>query len=252
MAKKTLLELVQDILNDLDSDFANSIDDSVEAGQVANIVKTCYEEIISNRNWPHSQKLLQLLPSNDLAKPNYMRLPDDVKETLQVKYDVKKKGETKLQYKDIKYLYQDEFLSHLDKRDSDKDNILLVTDFSGVQLAVQTDKQPEYWTSFDDEYIVFDSYDLEVDDTLKKAKSQIMCYTEPRWEHKDDFVPDLPSEAFALLLEESKSTAFLVLKQMANQKAEQKAGRQQRWLSRKAWKANGDIRFPDYGRKSKK
>jgi len=39
---------------------------------------------------------------------------------------------------------------------------------------------------------------------------------------------------------------------MANQKAEQKAGRQQRWLSRKAWRAKGGILYENYGRKGRK
>jgi hypothetical protein len=35
--KKTLLEIVQDILNDLDSDAVTAIGDTIEATQVANI-----------------------------------------------------------------------------------------------------------------------------------------------------------------------------------------------------------------------
>jgi hypothetical protein len=65
------------------------------------------------------------------------------------------------------------------------------------------------------------------------------------------FIPDLPIEAFPLLEEESKSTAFFTLKQMANQKAEQKANRQSKWLSRKAWRAAGGVKFQNYGRKGR-
>ena len=72
------------------------------------------------------------------------------------------------------------------------------------------------------------------------------------WIHEDSAVPSLPSEAFSGFLEEAKSTAFFVLKQMANQKAEQKAGRQQRWLSRKAWRTAGGVRYEDYGRKGRR
>ncbi|MNE83170.1 hypothetical protein D3C80_1799620 [compost metagenome] len=38
------------------------------------------------------------------------------------------------------------------------------------------------------------------------------------------------------------------LKQMADSKAEQEARRQQTWLSRKAWRVAGGIKYPDYGR----
>ena len=39
---------------------------------------------------------------------------------------------------------------------------------------------------------------------------------------------------------------------MANQKAEQKAARQQRWLSRKAWRIEGGIEYENYGRSFRK
>ena len=250
--KKTLLEIVQSILNDLDSDEVNSIDDTVEASQVAQIVRSCYEELISNRNWPHLKKLVQLEASGELAKPNYMKLPDGIKELISFKYNKQDVGETKIQYLDVTYKYPDEFLTLINNRNSTNANVQTVTDKSGVSLLILKDKTPEYWTSFDDEYLVCDSYDADVDSTLQKSKTQAIAYIEPVWQQDDSFIPDLPSEAFSLLIEESKSTAFLVLKQMANQKAEQKANRQQRWLSRKAWQAKGGIRFPDYGRKGLK
>ena len=85
-----------------------------------------------------------------------------------------------------------------------------------------------------------------------KSKTQSLCYVETEFLQEDSFIPNLPDEAFSLLQEEAKSTAFMALKQMANQKAEMKAARQQRWLSRKAWKAHGGIQYDDYGRKGKK
>lgn len=65
-------------------------------------------------------------------------------------------------------------------------------------------------------------------------------------------VPDLPSEAFSLLFEEALSVCSINYKQMKNEKAEQKSQRQNRWLSRKAWKAKGGLSYDDYGRKTRK
>ena len=39
---------------------------------------------------------------------------------------------------------------------------------------------------------------------------------------------------------------------MVNEKAEQKATRQNRWLARKAWRAHGGVRYDDYGRRGRK
>lgn len=250
MAKMTLLEIVQDILNDLDSDDVNSLNDTIESQQVAQIVKTCYNGMISNRNWPHLRKTGQLDSSGDSSKPNYLRIPDTWKELILFKYDKSKLGDTKLSISDVTYKEPDNFLRYVSHRDSSLATVSTISDYSGVKLLIQNDVAPTYWTSFDDVYIVTDSYDSAVDTTLQKSKSQCMAYIEPTWTHLDTFTPDLPSEAFSALLEEAKSTAFIALKQSNNPKAEQKAVKQQRWLSRKAWAAKGGILYPSYGRRS--
>ncbi len=252
MSKLTLLEIVNDILNDLESDKVNSIDDTVEADQVAQIVKTSYFEMMGNRNWPHLKKIVQLDASGTLSRPNYLKLPENLKELSFVKYETQKATETRILLSDIHYKEPEDFLRYISQRNSDNANILEIIDFSGTRLLIQNDIAPRYWTSFDDVWIVTDAYDAAVDDTLKKDKSQCIAYITPSWSMTDSFIPDLPVNAFPALIEESKSTAFFVMKQMANQKAEQKAGRQNRWLSRKAWRAHGGVQYPNYGRKSRK
>lgn len=248
----TLLEIVIDILNDLDSDEVNSISDTVEAQQVAQIVKTCYFEIIGNRNWPHLRKLIQLDSLADITKPNYLRCPSDLKQLDFFKYDMHRLDQTTVVLNEVKYKEPDAFLRFISGRNSDADFIDVITDFSGSKLLIANNIAPTYWTSFDDQYIVTDSYNKEVEDTLQSSKTQCLAYINPSWTHTDSAVPNLPVEAFPALVEEAKSTAFLALKQVANQKAEQKASRQQRWLSRKAWSAHGGIQKDDYGRKSRK
>jgi hypothetical protein len=250
--KMTLLEMVQDILNDLDSDEVNHLDDTVEARQVAQILKTSYFEMIGNRNWPHLRRLMQIEPSGDVLKPNYLRIPENMKEIVTLKYDKMKADETRGSLQEIRFKYPDDFLRYVSNRDNTDPKTLTVTDYTGVQLYIRNDAGPSYWTSFDDDWIVCDSYDSAVDDTLQKHKIQCLAYVNPIWHVQDDAVPDLPVEAFPALLEEAKSTAFIALKQVANQKSEQKARRQQAWLSRKAWRTNGDLDYPDFGRKSRK
>lgn len=251
--KKTLLEMTRAILNEMDSDDVNSINDTVESMQVAQIIQGCFQEMVSNRNWPSHRKLIQVDSSGTIDKPTHLKLPTDVTELIFFKYDKTKKAlEGDLQYQEVHYRHPDDFLRLVSSVNENTNNVRRVVDFSGVSLVVKTNQAPMYWTSFDDEYIVCDAYDSNVDDTLKKSKTQCLAYTFPKWVHTDDAIPDLPHEAFAALIEEAKSTAFLTLKQMANEKAEQKATRQQRWLSRKAWKAHGGIRYDNYGRCGKK
>lgn len=236
----------------MDSDEISSLDDTIEAQQVATIIKNCYFEMINNRNWPHLKKLIQLDAVNDLAKPNYLRLPNETKELLYVSYDAAKDGETALKYVPVRFLHADEFIRYTRTRNSDNANVTTVEDFSGTSLLILNDKAPQFWTTFDDLHIVFDSWDKVKDDTLKQSRNQCAAYMEPTWQHTNDAIPDLPSEAFSALEEEAKSVCFFTLKQMVNSKAEQKSARQQRWLSRKAWRAQGGVRYDDYGRVGRK
>ena len=78
--------MVQDILSDMSSDEVNSIEDTTEALQVAQIIKSCYFEMIGNRNWPHLKKPIQLEHAGDIARPNYLKLPVNLKELTNFKY----------------------------------------------------------------------------------------------------------------------------------------------------------------------
>lgn len=252
MAKLTLIEMVQDILSDMNSDEVNSISDTLESLQVAQIVKSVYFEMMANKNWPHLRTLLALEASGDNTKPTHMKLPELVKEIEWIEYNKQKEGDTRNYYEQLTYLTPDEFLyktSQYNNNDADTD---VITDFSGVNFHIKNDEQPRYWTSFDDEYIVFNAYNAAIETTLQATNSRTSVFVEPSWSMSDNFTPDLPSEAFPALLAEAKSTSFARIKQLPDQKAEQQATRQKNWLSRKAWKAKGGISLPSYGRRTRK
>jgi hypothetical protein len=252
MAKPNLLAIVQEILSDMDSDIVNSIDDTDEAGQVAQIVKSTFEAMISNRNWPHTKRTINLIPSGDSNFPVYMTIDEDIKEMISIFYEKHKDGDTQLRYDEVFWKDPDDFLRYTNARNSDNTNIMVITDPTGVQLLIQDDKAPTYYTSFDDETLVFDSYDNVVDSTLQASKTQARAYVMPDFVLTDTYIPDLPKEAFSALIEEAKSKAQFKLRQFADNKSEQEAKRQQTWLSRKAWTVNGGIKYPDYGRKGRK
>tara|TARA_R110000772_G_scaffold64511_3_gene144277 strand:- start:231 stop:1046 length:816 start_codon:yes stop_codon:yes gene_type:complete len=250
MAKMTLLEIVQDILNDADSDQVNSINDTVESLQVAQIVKTSYFEMIANRNWPHLRRTVRLVDVLDTTRPTHLRLPEGTKELLLFNYNKRKEDDlTRDRYQSVQYQEPEVFLDRSNRRNSTESNVGTAEDFGGVNFHYRNDIPASYYTSFDDDYVVLDAYDGDIETTLHADQTQCVIYFDPVWVHDDSALPDLPSEAFPALLEEAKSTAFVVLKQEANVKSEQKARRQQRWLSRKARKISGGVKYPDYGRK---
>lgn len=246
--KKTLIEIVQDILSDMGSDEVNSISDTVESSQVAQIVRTTYENMMANRNWPHQKKLAKLLASGNSSLPTHMRLDDDVKEIISVKYNCIRSGETRKVYRDIKYIEPDDFLRVLYNRDNTASNVDVIVDPTGVELFIKNDSYPTYLTSFDDVTLVFDSYDSDVESTLQESKVQVLAYVIPTWTHEDMYTPDLPSEAFPALIEEAKNRSFQKIAQRVDQTAAIEARRQQSWLARKAWRVAGGVKYPSYGR----
>jgi len=248
MAKMTLIEMVQDILSDMGGDEVNSIEDTFEAVQVAQVIKTTYLAMMSNRDWPHLNRATTLIASGDNNLPTHMTVPDDVKEIKSVLYDCAKLGAVRKDYKDIKYRTPEDFLRFIYQRNSSEGNVLTVVDPSGTELFILDDHAPQYFTSFDDNTIVFDSYDSAVDNTLQESKMVCTAQVMPQWSHIDTFTPDLPTDAFIALLEEAKSRSFVKVAQRADQTATIEARRQQSWLSRKAFRVAGGIQYPSYGR----
>jgi len=249
---KTLIEYVQDILNDMDEDPVNSIDDSFVGQQVAQIVRSTYEALMSNRNWPHMRKLLQLEFAPSTNTPTHIVMPKNINELDFINYNVAQVGVTALQYREVKWKEPDAFLRFINNRNSDNDNVLVASDPSGIQLLILNDKAPDFYTSFDDTDLVFDSYDTQVDSAIQPNKIQAQAYVFPEWTHLDDFVPDIPQASEVLLLEEAKSRAMFKLKQTVDSKAEAERTRQSAWQARKARRANGGVKYPNYGRTGKK
>lgn len=250
--KMSLLDMTQDILSDMNSDEVSSITDTTESLQVAQIIKSVYNEIMAGKNWPHLKTFTTLAGLSDTAKPVYMRVSENIKEVVSVAYNVRKATDTRDKWETMEWKEPDEFLFLTNKRHSDKTEVTSVTDFSGSKFLIRTDKAPEYYTSFNDEYVVFDSYDSAVESTLQQNKTQLVCYMMPTFTMSDEHVPDMPAEMFPMFLAESKSTCFARLKQMVDQKAEQQSNRSRDWIGYKAWQVNGGWKMPDYGRRSRK
>lgn len=245
----SLLDMVQDILNDTDGDEVNSISDTVESEQAAAIVRSTFLAQTSNREWAQHKQFVTLSPFSDSERPTHVSVPDNVKRLLSLYYNKTNNTATNITYSEVFWKEPDDFLRYVFGRNSSNENVKTVTDPSGAKLFILKNKAPEYYTSFNDETLVFDSYDSEVDATIQSSKIQALAFVTPEWSHVDDFVPDIPDEAFAALVEESKSKFAFKIRQLPDEKSEQESRRQQTYLSRNNWKVKGGVKYPNYGRK---
>lgn len=252
MARTTLLDVVQEVLSAMDSDQVNSIMDTFESEQVVSIARAVYRDMVSNRNWPFFRRTLQFNSLASTGLPTHMTLQDEIKELIFVNYDTARATSNRNRYETMVWLEPDEFLRRLNQLNDNANDVEIVIDPTGIELAIQVDKPPQFYTSFDDQTIVFDSFDRAVDDTLQSSKIQALGYIMPSFTESDTWEIDLPRDAISAYIAEVKSTCFVDLKQQVNEKAEATARRQQAWLSRKDWRANGGIIYPNYGRRGRK
>lgn len=248
--KKPLLEMTQSILSDMDSDEVNGISDTVESLQVAGIIRDTYYYLISFNDFPEHKELFTLSGLGDTDRPTHMQIPSNVSRVDWLRYDVQTATDTKVRYRDITYLTQEDFINYVSSRDSSDSTVQTVVVSTSIKLLIKNNVAPTYYTSFDDDLLVFDSFDNEVDTTLQQSKSLAFGLTSPVFSMSDNFVPDLDDHLFSWLENEAKSQAFIELKQQANPKAEQRA----RKLLTKHERREDKLRTsktlgPDFGRK---
>ena len=221
--KMTLIEIVQNILSAMDSDEVNSIGDTVEAVQVADIVQETFYEIIGGLEEPHRSNSFRLESVSDVNKPNYLKIPASVKDIETLYYDKQTSG--KVTWKEVTYISPKAFVQ-LSLQQSTGSNVTAVTDFSNVVHYIINNAHPTYYTSFDDQYLVFNSWDSTLGSTMQEGYSLALGSEMPSFTMEDTFVPDLPADYFPLLLSEAKQSAFVNLKQVSNSVEDRRSRRQ--------------------------
>jgi hypothetical protein len=240
--------MVQNILSAMDSDEVNSIGDTIESLQVAEVLKETYFELFTNADIPEHRALVQLESVSDVNRPNYLKIPDSVRKILWVKYD--DRSEDKTNYKELIPLPPHSFFDYTASQAGQANTIEVVTE-NGIRLYVGSNRQPTYWTSFDDNYIITDSYDADIESTLQQSKSLAYVQKELSWQTEDDFIPLLDANMFPQLLAEAKNTCFVNFKQTANQNEQRKAFRQRVKSQNDQFRAavrRPIDRLPNYGR----
>lgn len=234
--KKTLLEVVKSVLNAMESDPVNSISDTEESLEVVVHAQEAFESLLTDRDWPFLRTKYQLVSLADTSQPTTMGIPEGAGKVFWLKYNGK----------DVAWMDPKPFQDMLDQRKAaDADNI----DENGFG----TDKDPMYFTSFNDNELVFDSRNQADDAVLQASKSVAYGTLYPQWESEDDFVIPLPGKMMPMYMAEVKSVCFLNIKQQANPKEERKSQRGRNIMQNEAWRNNAaEIKnnsLVDYGRK---
>jgi hypothetical protein len=275
--KQTLLSMTQSILSALSSDEVNSISDTTESLQVAEIIKQTFMSISARAGIVEQSQLFQLDPSLDETKPVLMYKPDHINKIEWIKYydthlpatagsnfihdlnvDITAQGGSSAAVPSWKYvtiLPIQQFLDYVNNynpNDTTVSTYVFETTSGIFNLQYKNNSTPRFCTILQNYYILFDSYDKTVDSTLQTSKTQAFGQGTVEWEMEDSFIPNLDENQFSLLFNEAKSLAFLELKQMSHPKAEQEAKRQWGTIQRTKSLADSPTSFqqlPDFGRR---
>lgn len=251
--KYTLLDIVQTVASSMDSGAVNSINDTEESLQIATVARTAYFDFIARAKLPVHYTEFSLVALGNPSQPVLMTLPSTIKEVTWLKYDVD--PGTGPIWSLITPLDQATFINRMHEIDPSEDNILSYTytqNGDPQSFYCFNDRAPSYYTSLDDQTFVFDAYNAALEATLQSSKTS--CYGQKYipWSMTDTFIPNMEEDQFPVYLNEVKSLAWMELRQMPHQKAEQNARRG--WMhlqkSKKAINLMSDFdALPNFGRR---
>lgn len=251
MSQSTLLELVQDILNESGGDEVNSISDTIEATSIATLMRRIYFEIVDVNSLPSTGTLRALVGLGDTDLPNVMQLQDNAFDIKWIKYDVRLDPSDQKNYRTIRYLSPEDFVSCVNQNPSgDTTNFQVVQWDANVPLIISKVKGPDYWTTFDDNYIVFDSYDSNVESTLQSSKCIYYSESRPEFYIEDDFIPEIPENLENLLYIKTLSRYLSGQHDKINPQVELEKNKLQIRSQRNKWRQGRQTDTgPDYGKK---
>lgn len=245
---RTLLYTVQRVLEKLNLDPVNSIADSEDALLISREAETTFYDMMTRAEWKQNLELLKLDSVSDLFQPTVLYLPAHVHKVSSVRYDCTELNKNK-DIRTIKFLEPEEFLDRSYCLNSDKDNVVQML-VNGVMVMIEDDKHPRYYTSFDNEFLVFDSYNKEISDTILAANT--ICYGEivEPWLEEDTFVIPLQDNIYPLYLASLSAACSMYMNSEVSQEDERRAARGISRMRREQIRSELDY-FPKfkYGRR---
>lgn len=215
----TLLEMVQHILSAMGSDEVSNYDDTVESYQVALLIRQAFYDCAVELGLPEHESLYQLEASGDSNKPCIMFLPTTATRLDTIYYDNKVAGETNSKMVQVQWMDWEDFFrmqTALTGETTDVGQQVVTNNSQSFNVMYRKNAFPRYYTTTDENTIIFDGFDIVTDTTLTKAKSMAYGAVFPSFTMTNSAYPDLNPTQFPYLLAKAKTRAFMEIKQQQN------------------------------------
>lgn len=246
---RSLNYTVQRVLEKLNLDPVNSINDTEDSILIAREAESTYYDLLSRGTWPFQEELIKVQSVSDTNNPTALKLGANVDKIVSLRYDITASGADNKEYRRITWLEPEDFLEMVYSRNTGTDEAE-ISNFFGTEIFVYNNKMPTYYTSFDNEYLVLDSYDSNESNTLLGSKTVCKAEVVPSWQISDEFIIPLDDKFYPLFLSALTSACSVMLLNTQNVEEER---RQMRAISRvrqEAYRTEAES-FPKfkYGRK---
>lgn len=186
MATSTLLQIVQDMLSAMESENVTTVvsgSTTEEALLCVNLANRTFENLIGRVKWSHLKSYKPLVAGSNLNE-----LKGDTTDIYIDGHNVYY-GDTDEEQR-IHYLEHDEFIRRTIGRTSADSNVTVINN-----VKVYNDRVPAFYTSFDDETLVFDA--MPDGSGLVAGDSKALVYTEPTTRKSANAdVYDLPKQLY--------------------------------------------------------
>ena len=186
MATSTLLEIVQDMLTAIEAENVTTVvsgSTTEEALMCVNVANRTFESLITRAKWKHLKTYKPLIAGSNLneLKPDTSDLYVD---GLNIYYGAIDAEQI------VHYIDPDEFVRRTIGRTSADSDVTVVNN-----IKVYNDRVPTFYTTFDDETLVFDS--MPSGAGLVASDSTALIYVEPVTRKSVDAdVYDLPKQLY--------------------------------------------------------
>lgn len=245
---RTLNYTVQRVLEKLDLDVIDSINDSQDAILVAREAEDTFFDLLSRNEWPERHDLLEVESVSDTNLPTALRLPTKVLSISSLRYDVTTPEDDDSVIKTLEKLDVEDFLELVHSRNTSADEVVTAS-YKDIPIYLLNNQAPTYFTTFDNEMLVMDSWISAVETTVQGSKTIARGSFVPVWAHDDDFVIPLDNVTYPLFLSELTAACSVYLNGAQSLEDERRRRLGISRMRRKAFRVDQDLKKNLYGRK---